>query len=53
MPRRKQPATEAPPIDLIDGDRLCELLKRYDLGVRTAIRTVEDISIDATFFSEI
>ena len=25
----------APPIDLIDGDRLCELLKRYDLGVRT------------------
>ena len=43
----------APPIDLIDGDRLCELLKRYDLGVRTAIRTVEDISIDATFFGEI
>ncbi len=22
----------APPIDLIDGDRLCELLKRYELG---------------------
>ena len=43
----------APPIDLIDGDRLCELLKRYDLGVRTAIRAVEDVSIDAMFFSEI
>ncbi len=43
----------APPIDLIDGDRLCELLKRYDLGVRTAIRTVEDVTIDAAFFGEI
>jgi len=43
----------APPIDLIDGDRLCELLKRYDLGVRTATRTVEDVSIDRAFFGEI
>jgi restriction system protein len=43
----------APPIDLIDGDRLCELLKRYDLGVRTTTRTVEDIEIDSAFFSEI
>ena len=43
----------APPIDLIDGDRLCELLKRYDLGVRTTTRTVEDVSIDGTFFGEI
>jgi restriction system protein len=43
----------APPIDLIDGDRLCELLKRYDLGVRTTTRTVEDVSIDGAFFGEI
>jgi hypothetical protein len=43
----------APPIDLIDGNRLCELLKRYDLGVRTATRTVEDITIDTMFFGEI
>jgi restriction system protein len=43
----------APPIDLIDGDRLCELLKRYDLGVRTVTRTVEDISVDNGFFGEI
>jgi restriction system protein len=42
----------APPIDLIDGDRLCELLKRYELGVRTAIRTVEDVSIEPAFFAE-
>jgi restriction system protein len=39
----------APPIDLIDGDRLCGLLKQYDLGVRTVTRTV----IDAAFFGDI
>ena len=43
----------APPIDLIDGDRLCELLKRYDLGVQTTTRTVEDVAIDAAFFADI
>lgn len=43
----------APPIDLIDGDRLCDLLKRYDLGVRTTTRTVEDVTIDGTFFADI
>ena len=43
----------APPIDLIDGDRLCDLLKRYNLGVRTEIRTVEDVTIDPSFFAEL
>jgi restriction system protein len=43
----------APPIDLIDGDRLCDLLKQYDLGVHTATRTVEDVTVDAAFFTEI
>ena len=43
----------APPIDLIDGDLLCELLKKYDLGVQTATRTVEDVTIDGAFFDEI
>jgi restriction system protein len=33
--KREATRDGAPPIDLIDGDRLCELLKRYDLGVRT------------------
>jgi restriction system protein len=42
-----------PAIDLIDGDRLCELLKRYDLGVQTAARTVEDVTIIGSFFAEI
>jgi restriction system protein len=43
----------APPIDLIDGDRLCDLLKRYDLGVRTTTRTVEDVAVDGAFFADI
>lgn len=51
--KREATRDGAPPIDLIDGDRLCELLKRYDLGVHTTIRTVEDISINAAFFIEI
>ena len=38
-------------IDLIDGDRLCELLKEYDLGVST--RMVEAIDIHPTWFGEI
>lgn len=43
----------APPVDLIDGQRLCDLLKEYDLGVKTTIRQVEDVSIDASFFDEV
>jgi len=38
---------------MIDGERLCELLKRYDLGVRTEIRTVEDVSVEQSFFIDI
>ncbi|MEX0426050.1 restriction endonuclease [Nocardioides sp. DS6] len=43
----------APPLDLIDGTRLCELLKEYDLGVRTTTRSVEDVEIDPGFFSDL
>jgi restriction system protein len=43
----------APPIDLIDGDRLCDLLKKYELGVQTVTRTVEDITVDRSFFSDV
>jgi restriction system protein len=50
----KQEATRdgASPIDLIDGDRLCELLKEYRLGVRTELRQVEDVIVDTAFFRE-
>ena len=42
----------APPVELIDGDRLCELLKEYGLGVRATLRTVEDIEVVPTFFDD-
>lgn len=35
----------APPIDLIDGSALCELLKKHQKGVRVTKRVVEDIEI--------
>ena len=43
----------APPVDLIDGERLCDLLKEYELGVRTTIRQVEDITVDGPFFADV
>lgn len=43
----------APPIDLIDGEQLCELLKEHQLGVRTEERIVEDVSVVASFFDEL
>lgn len=38
-----------PPVDLIEGDRLCDLLKDYELGVRT----VKVVTVDAAFFNDI
>lgn len=43
----------APPLDLIDGTRLCELLKQYELGVRTTTRVVEDVEVLPAFFSDL
>lgn len=43
----------APPIDLIDGEQLCELLKKHQLGVRTEERRVEDVRVVASFFNEL
>ncbi|ORK00436.1 restriction endonuclease [Prescottella equi] len=41
----------APPVDLIDGDRLCELLKEHGLGVQTRTRVVEDVAVNTGFFA--
>jgi restriction system protein len=41
-----------PPIDLIDGDALCDLLKEHGVGVRVSTRTVEDVIVDAAFWNE-
>ena len=41
----------APPIDLIDGDLLCDLLKNLKLGVETSM--VEEVSINPEWFGKI
>ncbi|HEY9467797.1 MAG TPA: restriction endonuclease [Vicinamibacterales bacterium] len=43
----------APPIDLIDGDRLCDLLKEYEVGVRVTLRQIEDVGVDVEFFNTV
>jgi restriction system protein len=49
----KQEATRdgAPPVDLIDGERLCDLLKEHKMGV--TVRLVEDVEISPEFFSDL
>ncbi|MBK7722603.1 MAG: restriction endonuclease [Austwickia sp.] len=43
----------APPLDLIDGARLCELLKQYELGVIIKTRIVEDVEVQPDFFHDL
>ena len=40
----------APPIDLIDGEQLCELLREHRLGVETTTRTIEEVHVRRDFF---
>jgi len=41
------------PIELIDGDGLCDLLKEYRVGLSVHERVEEDVVIDDRFFQEI
>ncbi len=43
----------APPVELIDGDRLCDLLKEFNLGVESRQRIEEDVDVVTSFFDEI
>ena len=43
----------APPIDLIDGERLCDLLKEHQLGVTTTLRTIEEVKVNPEFFGSV
>ena len=43
----------APPVDLIDGDALADLLRQYAIGVTTTTRTVEQVIIDETYFTRL
>ncbi|WP_204336758.1 restriction endonuclease [Cryomorpha ignava] len=40
-----------PPIDLIDGDLLCDKLKEFNLGVKTEL--IEEVSVNAEWFLKI
>lgn len=42
----------APPVELIDGDRLCDLLREYSLGVDVRQRIEEDVVVNPEFFDE-
>jgi restriction system protein len=42
----------APPVELIDGDRLCDLLKEFRLGVDVRERIAEDVTVNPGFFDE-
>jgi restriction system protein len=42
----------APPVELIDGDRLCDLLKDYRLGIEVRQRLEEDVTVNTGFFDE-
>lgn len=54
-PAAKTEATRdgAPPIDLIDGDELCDLLKDYGLGVKVETRIEEDVTVETSFFRSV
>ena len=43
----------ARPIELIDGDSLCELLEELQLGVRTSEKIVKEMTINPEFFEEL
>ena len=42
----------APPVDLVSGDELCDLLKEYALGVKVTERVIEDIEVEPRFFDQ-
>ena len=42
----------APPVELIDGDRLCDLLKEFRLGVEVRERIEQDVTVNPGFFDE-
>ena len=42
----------APPVELIDGDRLCDLLREFRLGIVVRQRVEEDVVVDPGFFDE-
>lgn len=54
-PSAKAEATRdgAPPVDLIDGEALCDLLKEYGMGVSVTQRIEEDVAVIEAFFQSV
>lgn len=54
-PAAKAEATRdgAPPVDLVSGDELCDLLKDYGLGVDVKKLVIEEIAVDVEFFNTV
>ena len=48
--RREATRDGAPPIDLIDGEKLADKVKELRLGVEVKERIVEDVTVDAEWF---
>lgn len=42
----------APPVEVIDGEALCALLREFRLGVEVRQRIEEDIAVNPAFFDE-
>jgi restriction system protein len=41
----------APMVELVDGEQLCDLLKKYSIGVQTVTRNSDDVTVDEELFS--
>jgi restriction system protein len=46
--KREATRDGAPPVEIIDGSDLCDLLKEYSVGVTT--RLVEAVELNESFF---
>ena len=40
-------------VDLIDGEELCELVEKHQLGVRTQIRHVKQVDVHPDWFASV
>ena len=49
--KREASRPGAPPIDIVDGEKLCELLKEHGLGVQS--RTVEEVTVDQEWLADV
>ena len=49
--RKEATRDGAPPVDLIDGPELCDLLKEYGVGVRPRMKEI--VELEVSFFASL